>query len=178
MDRNLGARQVATSSTDTLAYGDIYQWGRLKDGHESRTSGTTNTLSSTDDPGHGNFILVMSWPYDWRSPKNDNLWQGVSGINNPCPGGFRLPTDAEWDAERDSWATNNAAGAYGSPLKLTVGGYRDFNFGLLHDVGSTGGYWGSTVNGIDANFLHFTSTSANIWYNNRGFGFSVRCIKD
>src|SRR5690554_918324 len=27
MDRNLGASQVATSSTDEAAYGDLYQWG-------------------------------------------------------------------------------------------------------------------------------------------------------
>ncbi|MFZ1451482.1 MAG: hypothetical protein WAT20_02205, partial [Ferruginibacter sp.] len=41
MDRNLGASRVATSSTDDLAYGDLYQWGRLTDGHQNRTSGTT-----------------------------------------------------------------------------------------------------------------------------------------
>lgn len=33
MDRNLGASQVATSSTDANSYGDLYQWGRAKDGH-------------------------------------------------------------------------------------------------------------------------------------------------
>ena len=41
MNRNLGASRVAVSSTDTAAYGDLYQWGRLDDGHESRTSLTT-----------------------------------------------------------------------------------------------------------------------------------------
>ncbi len=30
MDRNLGATQAATSSTDAVAYGDSYQWGRLR----------------------------------------------------------------------------------------------------------------------------------------------------
>tara|TARA_B110000090_G_scaffold89704_1_gene101755 strand:- start:8070 stop:8588 length:519 start_codon:yes stop_codon:yes gene_type:complete len=34
MDRNLGATQVATSSTDHLAYGNLYQWGRALDGHQ------------------------------------------------------------------------------------------------------------------------------------------------
>jgi hypothetical protein len=34
MDRNLGASRVATSVSDTLAYGDLYQWGRGTDGHE------------------------------------------------------------------------------------------------------------------------------------------------
>jgi hypothetical protein len=33
MDRNLGASQVATSSTHANSYGDLYQWGRRADGH-------------------------------------------------------------------------------------------------------------------------------------------------
>jgi len=85
MDRNLGASQVATSSTDAASYGDLYQWGRGNDGHQSRTSGTTTTLSSSNSPGHGNFILAPSSPYDWRNPQNDNLWQGVSGVNTVYP---------------------------------------------------------------------------------------------
>ena len=179
MDRNLGASQVATSSTDATAYGDLYQWGRLTDGHEDRGSGTTTTLSSTDDPGHGNFILVTSTPYDWRSPQNDNLWQGVSGINNPCPGGFRLPTDVEWDAERLSWApNNNAAGAYGSSLKLTVGGYRGRSNGLLYGIGNSGSYWSGTISGSFARVLYFNSSNATINNTGRANGMSVRCIKD
>jgi uncharacterized protein (TIGR02145 family) len=96
MDRNLGASRVATSSTDTQAYGDLYQWGRGADGHEKRNSPTTSTLSSTDQPSHGSFILAS----DWRSPQNNNLWLGVNGVNNPCPTGYRIPTEAEWNAER------------------------------------------------------------------------------
>ena len=69
MDRNLGATQVATSSTDTASYGDLYQWGRAADGHERRTSGTTSTLSTSDTPGHGDFITISSNPNDWRTPK-------------------------------------------------------------------------------------------------------------
>src|SRR6056297_1536419 len=75
MDRNLGATQVATSSTDADAYGDLYQWGRAADGHQLRTSGTTSTLATSDIPGHSDFITIGSSPYDWRSPQNDNLWQ-------------------------------------------------------------------------------------------------------
>ena len=177
MDRNLGASQVATSSTDAAAYGDLYQWGRLTDGHESRTSSTTTTLSSTDDPGHGNFILVQSVPYDWRSPQNDNLWQGVGGTNNPCPSGFRLPTEAEWNAELTSWSSYNAAGAYASPLKLTVGGLRSHSNGSLYYVGY-GYYWSSIVDGVNARYLNISTSAASLSYNARANGFSVRCIKD
>src|SRR5574344_1989461 len=149
MDRNLGASQVATSSTDAAAYGDLYQWGRATDGHESRTSGTTATLATSDTPGHGNFITTGSSPWDWRSPQNDNLWQGVSGTNNPCPSGYRLPTEAEWNAERTSWSSNNAAGAFTSQLKLPVAGNRNGSFGSLSYVGSSGNYWSGTVDGAD-----------------------------
>lgn len=178
MDRNLGASQVATSSTDAAAYGDLYQWGRATDGHESRTSGTTATLATSDTPGHGNFITTGSSPYDWRSPQNDNLWQGVSGTNNPCPSGYRLPTAAELEEERLSWSSNNAAGAFASPLKLPVAGGRSFSAGSLGSVGSSGRYWSSTVGGTNSRSLSFVSSNAGMSSDGRAFGFSVRCLKD
>ena len=180
MDRNLGASQVATSSTDAAAYGDLYQWGRLTDGHQIRTSGTTPTPSSTDIPGHDEFIYA-SPPYDWRDPKNNSLWQGVSGINNPCPAGFRLPTATEWDEERLSWATNDPSGAFGSPLKLTLGGTRRVQNGDLFGVGSEGYYWSYTINDdsqVFSNLLRIFSPSAVYDSGGRSGGMSVRCIKD
>ncbi|MDO5968187.1 FISUMP domain-containing protein [Flavivirga aquimarina] len=178
MDRNLGASQVATSSNDADAYGDLYQWGRAADGHESRTSSTTATLATSDTPGHGDFITNSS-PADWRSSQNDNLWQGVSGTNNPCPSGYRLPTEAEWIDEHTSWDSNNSAGAFASPLKLPVAGYRSFSNGSLGNVGFFGYYWSSTVNnGTFAKRLSFYSSDAYMNSNYRAGGFSVRCLKD
>ena len=180
MDRNLGASQVATSSTDAASYGDLYQWGRAADGHQIRTSGTTATLSAVDQPGNGNFITINSGNYDWRSPQNDNLWQGVNGVNNPCPSGYRLPTDTELDAERVSWGTSNAAGAFASPLKLPLPGYRPNSNGSLLNVGTACDYWSSTVSGANSRHLNFNSSYANTRMGtaNRAHGFSVRCIKD
>ena len=176
MDRNLGASRAATSMTDTEAYGDLYQWGRATDGHEKRTSGITSTLSTTDQPGHGDFILAPNSPYDWRSPQNDNLWQGAGGLNNPCPVGYRLPTEAEWNAERGSWSSNNRAGAYASPLKLPVAGRRDYFDGSLYNVGSLGYYWSSS--GPGARFLYFYSSLADMSSLFRAYGLSVRCLTD
>ncbi|MCI5141738.1 MAG: hypothetical protein D3909_08430, partial [Candidatus Electrothrix sp. ATG1] len=76
MDRNLGASRVATSQTDSQAYGDLYQWGRLIDGHQKRTSSTTAGLSTSDAPGHGYFVTSSS---DWRITQNNQLWQGAEG---------------------------------------------------------------------------------------------------
>jgi uncharacterized protein (TIGR02145 family) len=178
MDRNLGASQVATSSTDAAAYGDLYQWGRLTDGHEDRGSGTTSTLSGADVPGHSDFIMTTSYPQDWRSPQNTSLWQGVSGTNNPCPSGFRLPTEAEWTAERASWSSDDAAGAFGSPLKLTVAGFRYYTDGLIKQLGIDGDYWSSTLDGQVSRSLNIASGSAGLYSDGRAEGFSIRCIKD
>jgi uncharacterized protein (TIGR02145 family) len=183
MDRNLGASQAATSSNDAAAYGDLYQWGRAADGHESRTSSTTSTNATTAVPNGGNswdgrFITEGSPPNDWLTSQDNNLWQGISGTNNPCPSGYRLPTEAEWDAERESWGSNNSAGAFASPLKLPVAGGRDYSFGWLYDVGSYGDYWSSTVSGAFARYLYFGSSGAYLFSGGRADGFSVRCLKD
>jgi uncharacterized protein (TIGR02145 family) len=177
MDRNLGASQVATSSTDQNAYGDLYQWGRRADGHQCRTSPTTATLSSVDQPAHGNFILAPNAPNDWRSPQNTNLWQGVNGVNNPCPSGYRLPTETELNNERLSWGSNNSSGAFASPLKWTLAGLRTNNNGLVANVGTHGYYWSSTVIGTSSRYLYFDSGAAVMSDPYRANGLTVRCLK-
>ncbi|MBU6157603.1 MAG: hypothetical protein KGP35_01105 [Bacteroidetes bacterium] len=181
MDRNLGAGRAAFASADTGAYGDLYQWGRRADGHQCRNSITTLTLSSTDQPSNGNFILAPSTPNDWRSPQNSSLWQGVSGINNPCPQGYRIPTEQELNAEVASWNSSSAAGAFSSPLKLPTGGDRDWTNGGLANVGVVGNYWSSTVNTTFARYLLIRSnTTGNAFMSSgvRASGYSVRCIKN
>uniref|UniRef100_UPI0040479F32 hypothetical protein n=2 Tax=Algoriphagus sp. TaxID=1872435 RepID=UPI0040479F32 len=178
MDRNLGATQVATSSTDDASYGDLYQWGRGADGHQIRTPLSTPTTgqSSSSSPG-ANFLIGSENWYNGTNP--DNLWQGVSGVNNPCPTGYRIPTDVEWDAERLSWGNSNqnAAGALASPLKLPMAGLRSNN-GSLFDVDTFGRYWSSTVSSTNARRLDFNSSTANMSTRNRASGLSVRCLKD
>ena len=178
MDRNLGATQVATSSTDVNSYGDLYQWGRGTDGHQKRTAATTSTLSSSDVPGHSNFIIINTklGPDDWRSPQNNNLWQGVNGVNNPCPSGYRLPTVAEWEAEIKSWGSKTA---FQSALKLPMAGFRaKSSIGVLSNVGTSGGYWSSTVSGSNVHGLMFDSSKASMVLSQRSPAICVRCIKD
>lgn len=207
MDRNLGASQVATSPADEKAYGDYYQWGRGADGHQLRTSAITLTLSSVDVPGNSLFVMISSPEAirdysDWRKPQNDNLWQGVNGINNPCPVGFRVPTEKEWDDERKSWLGGiNSDGAFASPLKLPMAGMRQIVFcqscpSSIVSEGVNGNYWcSSTATSVFTPMLNYsfslfffneptipTGPSLNpnkimspTW---RILGYSVRCIKD
>ena len=177
MDRNLGASRVATSYNDSEAYGDLFQWGRLADGHQDRGSGTTSTLSGNDSPGHGNFITASSDPYDWRDPQNDNLWQGDAGTNDVCPAGWRVPTETELDNERLSWSSNDYNGAFAGPLKLAAGGGRESN-GDLSLVGSYGIYWSSSISADRSVNFVFTSSTAGNSVTSRVFGRSIRCIRD
>jgi hypothetical protein len=178
MDRNIGATQVATSSNDASAYGDLFQWGRRSDGHQCRTSANTTTLSTTDQPANGNFILASTSPFDWRNPQNTNLWQGTNGLNNPCPTGYRLPTETELDNERASWGANSSSAAFSSPLKLPVGGNRINNTGVISTAGQVGSYWSSSINSTSSRNLVIDTSTSSIVSNNRAFGCSIRCIKN
>lgn len=176
MDRNLGASQVANSITDANSYGDLYQWGRFTDRHQCRSSSTTTNMSTTDLPGHGDFITSNG--SDWRSTENVSLWQGVNGINNPCPSGYRIPTEAELNAELISWVSNNADGAFGSVLKLPMAGTRFYSNGSLGGIGTSGRYWSSTVSGTRSLDLNFNTSNVYISDTDRSYGRSIRCIKD
>jgi len=181
MDRNLGASRVAESSDDSEAYGDLYQWGRFSDGHEKRNSAIVGTKSVGDVPNHGNFITGSS---DWRSTSNDELWQD-SGLNNPCPAGFRIPTKEEMEAETLSWISADSAGAYASPLKLVTAGDRWGSDGSVNDEGSVGWYLTTTLDNYGVvpylpYYLYFHVGGRFVKTNSstRSIGGSIRCLKD
>ncbi len=171
MDRNLGATQVADSLTDAAAYGDLYQWGRAKDGHQNRTSNTTTTIATSARAGHGNFIIADSNWTDFAA--DDALWS--TGLNDPCPTGYRIPTGPELEAERNGFTSNNATGAFNA-LKLPLSGFR-YSGNFMH-TGANGYLWSSTA--VGPNYLAFYKTFTIFgdltW--GREFGFAIRCIKE
>ena len=190
MDRNLGARRVATAINDVFSYGNYYQWGRPADGHEitvwdgtTLTSGrgfhdatTPEALATGDAPGHPNFILTNVTPYDWRSDNNDNRWAAAN--QGPCPAGYHVPTEAQWVTADSFGAWANNTDTYNSALKLPSAGLRSGSDGLLYVQGTYGGYWSSTVSGTNARSLNFDSTVASTYSSSRTGGYSVRCLKD
>jgi uncharacterized protein (TIGR02145 family) len=177
MDRNLGATKAATSSADTNSFGDLYQFGRGNDGHQCRRSPVTSTLSSVDQPNHGEFINAQNNPHDWRIPQKSKLWKGVKATNNPCPIGYRLPTNKEMLAERLSWVSQDAAGALASTLKLPLPGFRSVS-GSLNSLGTGGVYWTSTTARKKAQRMAIDSSASGYGEIFRAAGLSVRCIKN
>ena len=190
MDRNLGARRAANAINDVFAYGNHYQWGRPADGHEiSVWNGTSKTtgrgladataleaLATTDFPGYANFILTNVSPFDWRDNNNDNRWATAS--QGPCPTGYHVPTNTEWNTADTFGAWGNNIDTFNSTLKLPSSGNRVRANGLLNLQGTYGLYWSSIVSGPYARNLYFHSTVANVNLSNRAIGFTVRCLKD
>ena len=191
MDRNLGASQVATSSTDEDSYGDLYQWGRAADGHEKRISdnynGTSVRPNTITESGawDGKFITIPNGTNrnDWVTTQTNDAWNtGTESVpiktaTDPCPSGYRVPTEAEFQTESSNWNPDGAVGAFNSTLKLPLAGERNFTNGGIG--GPFGSYWMSTISGDRAKRLRIGGSPGIVYFNNdRAFGFSVRCLKD
>jgi len=174
LDRNLGATQVATSSSDAASYGHYFQWGRGDDGHQllnSTISGTKIVFGTTSS----NFIWMNgSSNNDWLTTTRDDLWQGTGGINNPCPSIFRVPTKTELTNEIATWTS----GGFSSTLKFPATGFRMANYStyVTNGVGSNTPLWSSTVTTSGSSW----DWDGSVWYENyyRNQGLVVRCIKD
>ena len=189
LDRNLGATQVATSSTDSAAYGYLFQWGRNDDGHESRTSSTTSTLASTITPGTNTFVTIDAVPYDWTTADSSgssrtSAWTD-GGANDVCPSGFSVPTESELTADTTNATTvdvTNGATAFNSFLKLPLAGWRNRHptETSLLSVGTSGSLWTRNAGSNDARYLTLDDGMGNAAFYStyRSHGYSIRCIKD
>ncbi|CAC9654952.1 hypothetical protein [uncultured Gammaproteobacteria bacterium] len=184
LDRNLGATQVATKADDSAAYGHYYQWGRNDDGHEFKNSLTTQTQATILTPVSGKFIdsKNVAFKSDWTNADSNGGKRVVAwadgGVNDICPVGFSVPTQAELAA--DTTGINNDT-AFSGFLRLPNAGFRDNKGKLDAIVGSHIRMWTRSVqasNNRHSIYLKFNSGGAIFDVSNRIDGFSVRCIKD
>jgi uncharacterized protein (TIGR02145 family) len=180
MSHNLGADTSLDPHTPVKGLnGDYYQWGK------NAPDGTVDN-PITNDPTWGNQGGTTANGY----------WLPYSkGAIDPCPDGFRVPSQAEWVAVINSnspsrTGTNGTTAEFGSALHfgqsgkqltLPAAGRREIGGGDLRRRDSSGFYWSSTENGNDEAFylgfderIIFTSSPDRI----RRYGYSVRCIAE
>jgi uncharacterized protein (TIGR02145 family) len=182
LNHNLGADTSLDPHTPVKGLnGDYYQWGRYA-------------------PAGDVDIIIGTWGAQGCNSNDVNWTPGAKGLQDPCPAGYRVPSQAEWD----NVDTNNTAfttgatwsfdatefgnalhygpDANGKLLTLPAAGYRSSTDGALSFRGLFGFYWSSgssAENGSNAYNLFFSSSTvypANNYA--RTTGCSVRCIAE
>jgi hypothetical protein len=102
----------------------------------------------------------------------------------PAPDGFHVPLNTERQAVRD---IRTALGGWSSDwtnfwiaLKLPFAGRRNYSSAGVDRQGTYGYYWSSSRRSASYAYnMNFNSTALNPQnYNNRAYGFSVRCFKN
>jgi uncharacterized protein (TIGR02145 family) len=121
-----------------------------------------------------------------------------NGSKNVCPTGWHVPTDVEWttltnylggtglaggkmkEAGLAYWISPNEEATNESGFAGLLGGNRNTD-GLFLYIGNFGDWWSSTENnasGAYYRFLYHINDNVYRNFNNKGFRFSVRCLRD
>ena len=187
-------------------YGKLYQWGRkYGQGYSSSDASYPSgenlvegpVMSSLGQDAENRDKFYTSSSGDWSKVQNDKMWNSgtesspVKTSYDPCPEGWRVPTYAELDQlcrNRSSWTTSESQkGYYFSGEYTTIDGNPQVFFpaaGRRHYDGSAlnrgyrGGYWSSRPSGNNAYYLDFLDSHANMNYDSRARGSSVRCVQE
>lgn len=189
---NLGA--VATADPYTPRWelnGDYYQWGRKN----VAGPGPRDATEAGANAGP-----VVGWVN--TSAPNASWWDDQKTVNDPCPTGFRVPTEAQWRSVIDKKLNPEIAFVgrmwnnilnYGSGLRIGSGstglylpkaGSRGDVFardGSLKDRGYFGKYWSSSeTTGSNAVGLFFNFAGGYVQMSSyeRSVALPVRCVED
>ncbi|EKE27876.1 MAG: hypothetical protein ACD_3C00141G0003 [uncultured bacterium (gcode 4)] len=187
--------------------GGLFQWWRNDNVASTSATWTPApawTLANT--VWHDNFITEYN-NRDWyvNPPQNNNLWwwSGTtstgwtyislwmpSAMQWPCASGYHVPTQLEWCSALSainpnlncSWSQSDTAVAL--VLKLPLWGSRNYSHASYY-AGNYWRYWTSSIyygyspDNIMGWVVVLKSTAINTpWYDNRGEGDSVRCMKN
>ena len=206
MPFNLGANTALNPFTYVVGNADgsggtlgwLYQWGRTTDGHQLRNSATQ--AGPVAAAVANRFITIPSGQSDWISPQSNTLWgDGTTGanpnkaVNDPCPTGFKVPSQAQWGgtfiggtaggapgtATQNTWTWTGNGFKVGDLLYLPAAGYRTY-FDAVNNSNSTYGfYWSSRVDNTQGYTLRFYQTAVEPGNSyGRASGQSVRCIAE
>ncbi len=130
-------------------------------------------------------------------------WYAVNDPRGLAPSGYHVPSDAEWttlvtclggqtfaggkmkEVGLTNWLSPNTGATNSSGFTGIPGGYRDANngsfIGSFNNIGGYGYWWSFTEDDTyDAWYRIMFYNNNFVFRDNfpKGFGFSVRCIKD
>ena len=181
----------AEDPEDHLAWGSLFQWGRKPDGHElvtytsnARTSGwiiTNKTSVRSNDPNHA-LVIDNDFIYPaWFTDGDYTRWDGVDAANNPCPEGFKVPSESDWlQIPRNTLFTDPLI----ADLKFTNHLWRYLSH-HTHDIYAVQAhYWTSRIatSTTDRSFIQIVGPNAVIAFLDGTYGLTdgnaVRCIQD
>jgi uncharacterized protein (TIGR02145 family) len=178
MCHNLGALDIISPS-QLITYehhGDWYRFGAKN--YSLKNEGTNNDIVddwiSSSNANYPFYTGSGDWPVDEISG---------NGLANPCPAGWRLPTNSEWTAvinnnNNTSWISGgNVLRKLGDELILPGAGLRGYTNGRLTTRGY-GYYWSSTGrDSSDGWIMNFEAGQPATSYARHGGGLSVRCVE-
>jgi uncharacterized protein (TIGR02145 family)/prepilin-type N-terminal cleavage/methylation domain-containing protein len=134
---------------------------------------------------HNNFVDWENWYWDWWQDEawstTPNRWTWINP-QWPCPTDWHVPSKLEWQDACDTISNNGCTttNAMKWTLRLPFAGNRDWTDGYYYNMSTVADYWSSTPYSDNAYYLYF-DVSNNIFPdfdNDRGNGFSVRCLKN
>jgi uncharacterized protein (TIGR02145 family) len=188
---------------DTVIIGtQVWLKENLKVTHYNNGVSIPNVTSNT---AWASLVTGARCYYNNDSVANDSVygplynWYAVNDINNICPSGWHVSTNAEWQTTETSlggtyiaggkmkeagtvhWLSPNTGATNESGFTGLPGGMRDPINNNFQDIGGNGLWWTATT--YNASMVW----STYMWYlfagvdHNPGtkkYGFSIRCVKD
>jgi len=193
-DRNLGAKESCSDyKGNKSCWGDLYQWGRISDGHQYRDSGVSLKKLETCMDNSDKFIVVESSgailkevnkiaTSKWYKRCDDKIWY-KKALRNLCPTSWHVSSKKDIE----SLELKNIQDGY-RKIKLSLTGFRmgieRYSAGGKIGNYESGYYWLSSYNknnkgNISVGYLDIGERDIYIFFKEQLInGYAIRCVKD